>query len=54
MIEKKTSFDTVRDKHSIWMDKYEAFLEHNQTILPRMPNDSKEAYVKTFSKETNN
>ena len=48
LIDKEMSFETVKAKHTIWMGKYESYLERNNYIMSKLPPEDQEQYVVTF------
>ncbi|CAC5385830.1 unnamed protein product [Mytilus coruscus] len=49
LISDKAPYDTIKGKYSIWMDKYEMFIEQHQNIMPKIGHEAdKESYMMVF------
>ncbi|CAG2213954.1 unnamed protein product [Mytilus edulis] len=49
LIADKAPYDTIKGKYSIWMDKYEMFIEQHQNIMPKIGHEEdKESYMMVF------
>ena len=48
MVTDKEPYDSIEGKYSLWMDKYEAFLEKHQNIMANIRPDDKEQYIAVF------
>ncbi|XP_071181279.1 uncharacterized protein [Mytilus edulis] len=52
LIADKAPYDTIKGKYSIWMDKYEMFLEQHQNIMPKIGHEEdKESYMMVFQEK---
>ncbi|CAG2211289.1 unnamed protein product [Mytilus edulis] len=44
-VEKNAPFEVIRSKFSLWMDKYEHYLEQHQNFMARIREQEKEEYI---------
>ena len=42
------TYEQIKAKYSLYMDKYEQYIEHHQMFMGRVPESEKEAYVHTY------